>query len=68
MIKQEDINLGLSHGYHYVHIGLIYFGVNPLVRPGINVSCLTCVIDSHNNKFTYSLLGVFEALLHNGPI
>lgn len=31
IIKQEDIEWGSEHGYKYVHLGLLQFGINPLV-------------------------------------
>jgi len=68
LIKLEDVQWGLEQGYKYVHLGLIQFGINPLIRPSLNVSCLACVIDSHHNQFTDALLGVFEAPFHNGLV
>lgn len=38
------------------------------MRPGLNVSCLACVIDSRHNKFSDVMVGGFEAPLHNGPV
>jgi hypothetical protein len=31
LIQQEDIEWGLKHGFEYIHIGLIQFGLNALV-------------------------------------
>lgn len=68
LIQQSDIDWGLEHGFKYVHLGLIQFGINPLIRPGLNTSILSCVIDSHHNKFSGTLISGFQAPLHNGPI
>ena len=59
LIKSEDVQWGIEHGYNYIHIGMIQFGINPLVRPGLNTSCLTCVLDTHLNQFQDALLGGF---------
>ena len=50
---------GIEHGYNYIHIGMIQFVINPLVRPGLNTSCLTCVLDTRLNQFQDALLGGF---------
>jgi hypothetical protein len=68
MIQQVDIDWGLENGYKYVHLGLIQFGINPLVRPGLNTSALCCVIDSRHNQFSDAMIGGFQAPLHNGPV
>ena len=68
LIKPKDVQWGLEQGYKYVHLGLIKYCINPLVRPSLNVSFLACVIDSHQNQFTDALLGGFEAPLHNGLV
>jgi hypothetical protein len=60
--------LGTENGYEYIHIGLIQFGINPLVRPGLDTSVLTCIIDSRHNTFTDALISGFQAPLHNGPV
>ena len=67
LIKKEYIEWGLEHGYRYIHIGMIQFGINPLVRPGLNTSCLTCVLDTRLNNFQDALLGGFQSPLNNGP-
>lgn len=58
----------MGHGYKYIHIGLIQFGINPLVRPGLNNACLTCVLDTKHNKFKDALIGCFQSPLNNGPV
>lgn len=68
LIHQEDIEWGLQNGYKYVHLGLIQFGINPLVRPGLDTSVLTCIIDSRHNTFSDALISGFQAPLHNGPV
>ena len=68
LINREDIQWGLEHGYKYVHIGMIQFGINPLVRPGLNTSCLTCMLDTCLNKFNDALLGGFQSPLNNGHV
>lgn len=68
LIQQSDIDWGLEHGFKYVHLGLIQFGINPLIRPGLNTYVLSCAIDSHHNKFSDTLISSFQAPLHNGPI
>ena len=68
LIQQSDIDWGLQHGYEYIHIGLIQFGINPLVRPGLNANVLLCVIDSRHNVFQDALISGFQAPLHNGPV
>jgi hypothetical protein len=68
IIKQEDIDWGLEHGYKYVHLGLLQFGINPLIRPGLDTSALCCVLDSRHNQFNDALIGGFQAPLHNGPV
>ena len=30
-IKSEDVQWGIEHGYNDIHIGMIQFGINPLV-------------------------------------
>jgi len=68
LIQQADIDWGLEHGYEYIHIGLIQFGINPLVRPDLDTSVLTYVIDSRHNTFKDALIYGFQAPLHNGPV
>jgi len=68
LIKREDIEWGLEHGFKYIHIGMIQFGINPLVRLGLNTSCLTCVQDTRLNDFNDALLGGFQNPLNNGPV
>jgi hypothetical protein len=68
LIQQADIDWGLANGYEYIHIGLIQFGINPLVRPGLDTSVLTCIIDSRHNTFQDALISGFQAPLHNGPV
>lgn len=58
----------MENEYRYIHIGLIQFGINPLVRPGLNTSCLSCVIDTRLNDFNDALLGGFQSPLNNGPV
>lgn len=65
LIKPEDFQWGLEKGHKYVHLGLIQFGIKPLIRPGLNVSFLACVLDSCHNQFIDALIGGFEAPLHN---
>jgi hypothetical protein len=68
LIQQADIDWGLEHGYKYVHLGLIQFGINPLVRPGLDTSVLTCIIDSRHNTFLTLLFLDSKLHLHNGPV
>lgn len=68
LIQQADIDWGLEHGYEYIHIGLIQFGINPLVRPGLDTSALLCIIDSRHNSFQDAMISGFQAPLHNGPV
>lgn len=68
LIQQSDIDWGLEHGFKFVHIGLIQFRINPLVRPGLNTSVLSCIIDSHHNQFSDAIISGFQAPLHNGPV
>ena len=58
----------MSHGYEYIHIGLIQFGLNALVRPGLDISALLCILDSRHNEFHDALISGFQAPLHNGPV
>ena len=67
LIKPEDIEWGLSKGYRYIHLGMLQFGINPLVRPGLNTSCLACVLDTRMNQFHDALIGGFQSPLNNGP-
>lgn len=66
MIHKEDVEWGLENGFKYIHIGLIQFEINPLVRPRLNTSCLTCVLDSRANGFNDALIGGFQSPLNNG--
>lgn len=68
LIQEQDIEWGLSHGYEYIHIGLIQFGLNALVRPGLDISALLCILDSRHNEFHDALISGFQAPLHNGPV
>ena len=68
LIQPENIKWGLENGYRYIHICIIQFGINPLVRPGLNTSCLTCVLDTRMNNFNDTLLGGFQSPLNNGPV
>lgn len=47
---------------------MIQFGINPLVRPGLNTSCLTYVLDTRLNEFNDALLGGFQSPLNNGLV
>lgn len=51
-----------------MHLGLIQFGINPLVRPRLNTSVLSCVIDSRHNQFFDAFISGFQAPLHNDPV
>ena len=42
--------------------------MNPLVRPDLNTSVLSCIIDSRHNQFVDALISGFKAPLHNVPI
>ena len=44
---------------------MTHFGVNPLVHPGLNTSCLACILDTHQNKFEDALIGGFQSPLNN---
>jgi len=66
LLQKEDTEWGLEDGYKYIHLGLIQFGINPLVHPGLKVSFLACVIDSFHNQFSDALIGGFQAPLNNG--
>jgi hypothetical protein len=68
LIQQEDIEWGLKHGFEYIHIGLIQFGLNALVHPGLNTHALLCIIDSRHNNFQDAMISGFQAPLHNGPV
>lgn len=68
LIQSEDIEWGLSHGFEYIHIGLIQFGLNALVRPGLDISALMCILDSRHNSFKDAMISGFQAPLHNGPV
>lgn len=68
LIQPENIKWGLENGYRYIHIGIIQFIINPLVRPDLNTSCLTCVLDTRMNNFNDALLGGFQNPLNNGPV
>jgi hypothetical protein len=68
LIQQEDIEWGLKHGFEYIHIGIIQFGLNALVRPGLNTHALLCIIDSRHNNFQDAMISGFQAPLHNGPV
>ena len=46
---------------------MVQFGIKPLVRHGLNTSCLTCIIDTRMNDFQDALLGGFQIPLNNGP-
>ena len=56
LIQQADIDWGLEHGYKYVHLGLIQFGINPLVRPSLDTYVLNGIIDSRHNTFSDALI------------
>jgi len=68
LIRKEDVEWGLSHDYKYIHIRLIQFGINPLVQPGLDNSCLTCVLDTRHNKFEDALIGGFQNPLNKGHV
>lgn len=46
LIRPKFVQWELEQGYKYMHLGLIQFGVNPLVRTSLNLAFLVCVIDS----------------------
>jgi hypothetical protein len=68
LITLENIEWGLGHKFLYVHTGLLQFGLNPLVRPGLNISPMYCIIDSLHCKFLDALVGGFSTPLHNGVV
>lgn len=53
LIRYCSVNAPISLGQsvYQIHIGLIQFGINPLVRPGLDTSVLTCIIDSRHIPF-----------------
>ncbi|RAZ93366.1 hypothetical protein DK853_40645, partial [Klebsiella oxytoca] len=67
LINREDVEWGLENSYKYIHIGLVKFGINPIVGPGLNTSFLICVLDSRANEFSDALIGGFQSPLNNGP-
>jgi len=68
LIQQSNRDWGLEHGFKYVHLGLIQFGINPLVRPGLNTYVLNCIKDYRHNHFSDVLISGFQAPLHNAPV
>jgi len=61
LIKKDDIEWGLENGYKYVHIGMIQFSINLVIRPSLSTSCLTCVLDTRMNNFHDALLVGFQS-------
>lgn len=39
-----------------------------MVRPGLDTSVLTCIIDSRHNNFSDAIVSGFQASLHNDPV
>jgi hypothetical protein len=58
----------MADGHNYIHIGLVQVSVKALTRKGINASILLCLRDARFTDFSYSVLGLIESSLYNGPI
>lgn len=54
-------------GFKYCHLGAIRFGLNPLVRPYLDIKSLCIVVDTRHNQFANVVIGGFASPLHNGP-
>jgi len=52
--------------YLYAHLGVVKFGLNPLIRIYLPISSLCCVIATRHNKFLDALIGDFQARLCDG--
>ena len=66
LIDKEKIDWVKSKGNLYAHLGVVKLGLDPLVRPYLNVSSLFCVLYTHHLEFVDALIGGFEGLLQNG--
>ena len=54
--------------YSFLHIGRVQIAIKPLIRRGLNVSALVCLLDNRHNNFADSLLAAAEFGLHDGPV
>ena len=54
--------------YNFLHIGCVQIAIKPLIRRGLNVSCLVCLQDTRHYTFEDSLLATAEVGLHDGPV
>ena len=50
-----------------MHLGAIRLGLNPLVRPFLNVSSLCVTVDTRHMHFADAIIGGFATPLHDGP-
>ena len=67
MLDRSQIDWARKQGYKYVHLGAIRLGLNPLVRPFLNVSSLCVAVDTCHKHFANAIIGGFAAPLHDGP-
>ena len=67
LLEHSQIDWARKQGYKYVHLGAIRLGLNPLVRPFLNVSSLCVAVDTRHLHFANAIIGGFASPLHDGP-
>jgi len=50
------------------YIGCVQVPIKPLIDMGIDAAVLMCLRDIRHNKFEYSLIGIVEISLGQGPV
>ena len=67
LLDRSQIDWAQKQGYKYVHLGAIRLGLNPLVRPFLNVSSLCVAVDTRHKHFSNAIIGGLATPLHAGP-
>ena len=64
LLEKSQIDWEKQKGYKYAHLGAIFLGLGPLVRPYLPVSSLCVAVDTRHNDFAHAVIGGFTAPLH----
>ena len=58
----------VKKGFNFMHLGYVQISITPLVRKGLNASCIGALLDTRHRNFNDQLISVIQGPLSNGPI
>lgn len=54
--------------HHNIHLGCLQVGIVPLFRRGLNVSCVSMVLDTRHTNLADMTMGIISSSLSDGPV